>query len=125
MPESIRSFGRVLSHEAGRRMAIVANRNGAMARLDPAAVMLAHHVAIRARCRIVGQIRAAFGVNKRISAKSSGEAKRYAENDAGQSEFVHEILHDKNSDEKPLMAYARFSDKLKLWPLRTSLCLTG
>lgn len=90
MPESIRSIGCVLCHKAGRRVAIVANRDGAMARLDPAAVMLAHHVTIRARRRIVGQIRATFSVNKRVSADARGEANRNAENHSANHEFFVE-----------------------------------
>jgi hypothetical protein len=88
MPESIRSFGGVLGNDAGRRVAVVANRDGAMARLDPAVVLLAHHVAVGARRRIVGQIRAAFGVNERVSADAGGETNRHAEYQDGNREFV-------------------------------------
>jgi hypothetical protein len=82
VPEAIRRLGRIFSYKAGGCMAIIAGRNRAVTRFDPAVVMLAHDVAICACGRVVCQIRGAFCVNKSIAAdtgsKTYCDAKNYS-----------------------------------------------
>src|ERR1044072_5670914 len=56
MPESVGSLGSILCDKAQRRMALVAGRHSAMARLDPPVIVLLHDVAVGAGRRIVSQI---------------------------------------------------------------------
>lgn len=57
VPKAVPRFGHVLANQVVRRMAVVTNRDRAMARLRPRGIVLTHDVAIGARRRIVGHIR--------------------------------------------------------------------
>ena len=76
MPESVLGFRRILRNETRWCVAIVARCHRPVARFNPRVVMLLHDVAIRARLRIVGEIGAAFGVDKRVTSHSSRQAHR-------------------------------------------------
>jgi len=66
--EAVISFREVLGHKASRCMAIVAGGDGAMTRFDPAVEVVLHDVAVGAGPGIVAQIRAAFRIDKRVTA---------------------------------------------------------
>src|SRR5688572_8360467 len=56
MPEAVLRFGDVLRHQARWRVAVVADRDRTMAAARPGIEMILHHVAVRARLRIVCEI---------------------------------------------------------------------
>jgi hypothetical protein len=62
MKESVYGFGCVLRDEARGRMAIVAQREFSVARLQPPLELIAHDVAVCARRGIVGEVRRSAGV---------------------------------------------------------------
>src|SRR5688500_2236607 len=74
MPEAVERLRRVLGGEAGRRVAVVARGDLAMAGLGPAVVLLAHDVAVHARARIVGQVGGALRVHERVGADADADA---------------------------------------------------
>src|SRR5689334_19218844 len=55
MKKTVIRFCKIFSEEVGRRVAIVASGNGAMAGFDPTIKMVLHDVTIGARLRIVAQ----------------------------------------------------------------------
>ena len=56
VPEAIRGLGHVFGQKAGWCVTIIADRSQAMARLDPAVILLLHNVAVGARRRIIRQV---------------------------------------------------------------------
>src|SRR5262245_52644546 len=89
MPEAVRSLGGVFAEEARGRVAVVARGDGAMARFQPAVILLAHDVAIGARCGIIGQVRPALRVDEGVRAQSDRRADRYAENQTLKRTLFH------------------------------------
>ena len=67
VPKTVLRFGHVFADEVRRRMAIVAGCDRAMRGFQPTVVMILHDVAVCACGRIIGQIRRAFGINKRVA----------------------------------------------------------
>ena len=82
MPESVARFRRVLADELRRRVTVVADGGVAMAGFQPSAVLLVHHVAVCARRGIVGHVRIAARVNKRVGPDTDGQSESHAKNDA-------------------------------------------
>ena len=66
MPEAVRCFGVIFADSIGRRVAVVAGRNGMMARFLPAVILFPHDMTVGARTGIIAQIRITFGVNKGV-----------------------------------------------------------
>ena len=62
-----------------RRVAIVADRDGTMAGLEPCVVMILHNVAVRAGFRVVGQVRSTFGINEGEGANTAGDTHRHTD----------------------------------------------
>src|SRR5919109_3606079 len=56
VPEAVCGLGRVFGQETRRRVAIIADRCRAMARLDPSVIVLLHDVTVGARGRVIGQV---------------------------------------------------------------------
>ena len=75
MPESVARFRHVLTNKLWRRVTVVANGHRAMARLDPAGILLIHDVAIHACVRIVCHVGIAARVHKRVCADSNSQTK--------------------------------------------------
>jgi hypothetical protein len=82
MPESIARFRHVLADELRRRVTVVADGGVAMTGFQPCAVLLVHHVAVCARRGIVGHVRIAARVNKRVGPNADGKSERNAEDDS-------------------------------------------
>ena len=74
MPESIRGLGCILRKESRRGMAIIADGDLAMTRLDPAVVILRHDVAVCAGGWIFGQVGRALRIDKGISSHAYCQA---------------------------------------------------
>jgi hypothetical protein len=74
MPESVARLGHILADELRGRVTIVADGGVAMTGLQPRAVLIIHHVAVRARCGIVRQVRISLGVNKRVGPDTDGKS---------------------------------------------------
>ena len=89
MPETVLRLRRVFTNEVSRGVTVVAGRHAAMARLDPAVVLLLHDVAIHASLGIIGHVGATLGVNERESADSERQAQSSAENDSSDSRAFH------------------------------------
>ena len=66
VPEPVARFSCILRNKPRRRMAIVADRNCSMARLHPAAKLVLHDVAVHTCLRVVGHVRIATSVDKRV-----------------------------------------------------------
>ena len=77
MPEAIRRLGRIFADQSRRRVAIVTGGDGAVRGLHPAVILLIHDVTIRARSRIVGEIRISFGVNEGVQPQPHRQAHHY------------------------------------------------
>ena len=77
MPEAVPRFGHVLADQIVRRMAIVANRDRAMARLRPRRIMFTHDVAIRARRRVVRHIRRTARIHERKCTNADGHPQQH------------------------------------------------
>ena len=56
MPETVARFGCVLRDQSGRRVAIVADGDGAMARLYPTAKLVLHHMTVHTRLSVVSHV---------------------------------------------------------------------
>ena len=86
VPESVRRLRRILRDEALRRVAVIADRDLAVTRLEPCGVMLLHDVAVGTGRRIIRQVRRALRVDEGVCAdadcQAEGEACRYRESDA-------------------------------------------
>lgn len=74
MPETVVRFDGVFADEIMWRVAIVAGGDVPVARLQPRVVMILHHMAIRARLRIVPQIRIPLGVNESVAADAYSDS---------------------------------------------------
>lgn len=92
--ESVNTLDRVFPEKVMRRMAVVADRDGVMAGLEPGVVMVLHHVAIRAGGRVVGEIRRPLGIDERIPAQAGGRAAQEAKNHGQKS---HSSMHVRRS----------------------------
>ena len=91
MPESIPRLHMVFAEDVVvRRMTIVTCCNRLVARLGPRCIVLAHDMAVRARGRIIRQIRSALRVNERVCT----DPERHPEEDHGgrQEPPLHEEL---------------------------------
>ena len=80
VPETITRFGHVFGHQARWRVAIVAYGNCAMARLQPAAKLVLHHMTIHTRFRVVGHVRISARVDKRVGTHTQRDSNRHAQN---------------------------------------------
>ena len=60
--KAVQGFGPILRNEAGRRVAVVAHRHLTVARLRPARELVAHHMTVRTRSRIVRHVRCTAGI---------------------------------------------------------------
>ena len=84
MVEPVDRLGQVLGDDAGRSMAVVADGDGAVGRLLPAAILLAHDVAIGTGRRIVGHVGSAPRVAERVDAEAEEQADRKANQQRGE-----------------------------------------
>src|SRR5262249_23725397 len=72
MTETVLTLDEVFRDEARRRVAVVADGDGAVRALEPAAVLLLHHMAVRARAWIVRQVGPAARIEKGIAGQGDG-----------------------------------------------------
>lgn len=79
MPEAVLRLGCIFRDETGRRMAVVADGNGAMARLQPAAVLVLHDMTVDTCISIVGHVGISTRIDKRVRADPHDQAERYAQ----------------------------------------------
>lgn len=79
MPETVLRFGYIFRYQTGRRVTIVANRNSAMARLQPAAVLVLHYVTVNTGISIVAHVGVSTRVDKSVRTDPHCEAERYAQ----------------------------------------------
>lgn len=96
MEKTVIGFSEILSEHVGRRVTIVASRDGTMATLDPAIEMVLHDVTIGARSRIVAQVRRTFCIDESVSA-----------------ETCRATHHQRDSDPKQNRQPGRSGDKLR------------
>ena len=82
MPEAVGRFRRILADEVCRGVAMVAGRNCPVRRLEPAVELFAHHMAIGAGRRVIGQIGPTPGVGESVCANADSDANNYPEQDA-------------------------------------------
>jgi hypothetical protein len=80
MLKAIGHFGGILPNHIGRRMAIIAGGDGAVAGLTPAVVLLLHDVTVGASGGVVGQIRSTFGIGKRKATNTHSKADQGTKN---------------------------------------------
>src|SRR5437660_1752627 len=69
VPESVIGLYRVFPENVVRSVAVIAGGRRVMARFQPGIVLRAHHVAIGAGRRIVGEVGVSLGINKGVAAK--------------------------------------------------------
>ena len=81
VPEAVRGLGVVLAKKVVRCVAVVAGRDGVVARFLPGVVLVIHYVAVSTARRIVAQVRVTLGVNKGVNADAGGKAYGYTYND--------------------------------------------
>src|SRR5262245_37126153 len=81
MPEPIFGFGEILADEIVGSVAIVAGGDGVVAGFLPAVVVIAHDVAVDARCRIAAEVRKAFAVIVGVAAGAQRDPYAHAENE--------------------------------------------
>jgi len=79
--EAVNRFRRVLRNQSGRRMAIVADGNLAVARFHPAAQVLSHHMAIGARLWVVAEVGRALRITECIETDAEKGSHGNAEKD--------------------------------------------
>ena len=89
VPESVFGLGLVFAKKIVRRVAIIARGDAAMARVDPAVILILHDVTIDAGLRIVGEIRRALRINEGVSADPQREAEDRSQHQAGFSGALH------------------------------------
>ena len=77
MPKTVVRLRPVFTHEVVRRMAIVAGGHRAVARLHPGIIMVLHDMAVRARFRVVREVRSATGVDERVTTNSCRQSKQH------------------------------------------------
>ena len=88
MKEAVLGLREVFGHEAGRRVAIVAGGDRAMARLHPGIEMVLHDVAVGAGLRVVREIRPAVGVDEGVATDSCRQPKQHADRDGCDADDV-------------------------------------
>ena len=81
MPKAVRGLCVIFPDEIMRRVAIVAGRNGVMARFLPAVVLLVHYVTIGARAGVVAQIGISLRIHERVHPDPRGQTDRDTDND--------------------------------------------
>lgn len=79
MPETVLRFGCIFRDETGRRVTVVADRNSAMARLHPRAVLVLHYVTVETCISIVAHVGVSTRVDKSVRADPHNEAERNAQ----------------------------------------------
>ena len=84
MKKTVIGFGEILSEQVGRRVAIIARRDRAMAGFDPAVEMILHDMAIGACRRIIAQVRRAFCIDESVSAETHRASDYQRDSDAKQ-----------------------------------------
>src|SRR6266536_80359 len=82
MPETVRCLRRILADEVCRGVAVVAGRNCAVGRLEPAVELFAHDVTVGAGLRVIRQIGPAAGVGECVYADADSDADNHAKQDA-------------------------------------------
>ena len=80
MPEAVRSLDGVFADRVVRRVAVVAGRDGVMARFLPAVVLLLHDVTIGAGARIVAHVGIALGIDERVKTDADCQTKCDSDN---------------------------------------------
>lgn len=81
MPKAIRSLGRILAGESGRRMTVVADGHSVVARFDPGAVMIPHDVTVSACRRVIRQVGTSSSIDERVGANPGGQSYQERGND--------------------------------------------
>ena len=81
MPKSVPRFSRVLPDDVVRSVAVITSRDRLVARLQPAAVLILHYVAVGTSERVVAHVRVTLAVPKCIHAYPGGQAEPDAEDD--------------------------------------------
>lgn len=79
VPKAILRLDEILQHEFMRNMAIIAGRDGMMAGLLPAVVLVAHDVTIDTRLRIAAEIGKAFGILHRVGTSAEHNSEERAQ----------------------------------------------
>ena len=92
MQEAVYCFYRVFTSEVVRRVTVIAGCSHPMAGFQPSVVLPAHGVAVRARRRVVQQIRIPFGVQKCIGTQTDERPKK----GCGREPRIEVRLHDEN-----------------------------
>jgi hypothetical protein len=82
MPEAVGRFRRILADEVCRGVAMVAGRNRAVRRLEPAVELLAHHMAVGAGRRVVSKIGPTLGIGESINTDANGNTNDHSKEDA-------------------------------------------
>jgi len=71
-----------------------------MRRLEPAVELLAHNVAVGAGCRIIGQVRPAFGIGECINANADSNADHHPKQDPLNRAKFHLCIRSSTIDPK-------------------------
>jgi len=79
VPEPIVGLDRVLSDDVVRRVAVIADRDHMMARLQPRFILRLHHMTIRAGFRIVGEVGVSLGVEKGVCAQADKQPREHTD----------------------------------------------
>src|SRR5687767_1140073 len=82
VPETVERLRRVLADDTGRRVAVVAHGHLAMTALDPAVELLAHHVAVHARSRIVRQVGGPLRVHEGVATDPDADADQHRQRES-------------------------------------------
>ena len=98
MPETVRSLRCILCEKARRCMTIVADRDGPVTGLGPGVKVLLHYVAVRARARLIRQIRIALCINERVAANSDSKAYEGAKHNCLNGAQSHRLFHESISE---------------------------
>ena len=98
----VNTLDRVFPEKVMRCMAVIADRDGVMAGLEPGVVVVLHDMAIRAGGRVVGEIRRPLGVDERIPAQAGGRAAQEAENHDQKSHSSTHLLRSRKREANPL-----------------------
>lgn len=119
MPKAIRCFGRILGNEPSRRVAIVASRSEAMRRFQPAIILLVHHVTVRTRSGVIGEVRSAFGIDEGVSANADSNAHRGGHHHQLHCPFIHAVAPKKTCEWR----WGIFPATLRSQAFKQSVCL--
>src|SRR5439155_9712838 len=111
-----------LREEAVRRVAGIAGRDRAMARLHPAIELLAHHVTVHAGLGIVDQVAVTARVDEGVASDPDGRAQQGAQDHAGETCAAHRPATlapprmGRRSDLRERLArHAKFARSLAHW----------